>query len=146
VQLNIDTAANELLSNPPHEFALGPLRDHPSFEGKARQYYCARCEWTLLMSGSKVVLLGPNSKLLAVGEDLPRYVAPEIRLCPVFEAVASEMLGARNHTNATALRNGRIESRDPAVNHVSKRSSALAPLVQAFVHLRRSLERLVGTP
>lgn len=98
MQLITDNSATELLGNLRHEFAIGALREHPLFEGKARQYYCTRCEWTLLVSGTKVALLGENSRLLAGDAGMRLHLMPEVSLCPVLEAIAAEMFGAAGDT------------------------------------------------
>lgn len=141
MQLITDNSATELLGNLRHDFAIGSLRDHPLFAGKARQYYCTRCEWTLLVSGTKVALLGENSRLLAGDAGMRLHLVPEISLCPVLEAVASEMFGAVTQPNEAET--DQPEPREVASSDVRQKSHETRPLVRMFSHLRRSVERLV---
>ena len=143
VQLITDDSATELLANLRHEFAIGPLRYHPLFDGKARQYYCTRCEWTLLVSGARVGLLGEHSQLLAVDADLRSELAPEIDSCPVLEAIASEMFGAVNSFQAKQSGNNQNETRHLAFNDVRSRSGDVKALANMFINLGKSLARLV---
>jgi hypothetical protein len=73
-----------------HEFVIGPLRRHFLFEHEARQYYCIRCNWTVLMSGARAVVLDEHGNPLADGETLQRFGASYVGPCPVLKALAAE--------------------------------------------------------
>jgi hypothetical protein len=143
VQLITDNSTTELLANLRHEFAIGPLREHPLFDGKARQYYCTRCDWTLLVSGTKVALLGENSRLLAGDAGMRLHLMPDISLCPVLEAIASEMFDAAGNTQPNESGTVPPEPREGASNNVRPGSHETGPLARLFGHLRRSVEGLV---
>ena len=72
-----------------HEFVIGPLYDSNLSPGKARLYYCVKCKWSFLVSGSKVAVLGEDGSPLVGEESLRRFNTFEEGPCPVLEASAS---------------------------------------------------------
>lgn len=82
--------AFERLGNLRHELVIGPLCDHPSLKRKARLYYCIGCKWSLLVCGSKIVMLDENRKP-ADAEGIDRSDTTEAGPCPVLDAFASQL-------------------------------------------------------
>ena len=130
-----DESASELLGNLRHEFVIGPLRDHPLFKSKARQYYCTRCNWTCLVCGTRVVVLDESMRALAVDEGTKRFSTFEIDPCPVLEALAAEAFGALRNGQANESESSPNESRHSALNDGSSRAGGLGSLLRILTRL-----------
>jgi hypothetical protein len=71
-----------------HEFAIGPLHQNPLFQRKARLYYCIRCKWSFLVSGTTVVALDKKGNPLAGAESANRVRTFAQGPCPRVVAFA----------------------------------------------------------
>jgi hypothetical protein len=65
-----------------HEFAIGPLHQSSIFKRKARLYFCIRCEWRFLVSGSKVAVLDDHDNPMTGAESLRRFNSFAAGPCP----------------------------------------------------------------
>jgi hypothetical protein len=141
MNLHRHESASEAEASLRHEFVIGPLRRHFLFEHEARQYYCTRCKWTVLISGSKVVVLDKHGSPLADGETLQRFGASYVGPCPVLKALAVEAFGPTTISQLTASGIDSTESRHMAVDHVLFGTRGLGPLQRIFTRLRGDLTR-----
>jgi hypothetical protein len=73
----------------PHEFVIGPLHRNGLSPNKARLYYCTRCKWSFLVSGTKVAVFAQDGSPSNGDESLVRFKTFEDGPCPVLEAFAS---------------------------------------------------------
>lgn len=76
-----------------HTFAIGPLCDTYLFKRRARLYYCARCSWSFLVSGSAAAVIDAEGRPLAGEEAAKRFQSFENGPCPVLEGLAKELNG-----------------------------------------------------
>src|SRR5258708_14537627 len=81
-----------------HEFVIGPLCDSSLFRRKARRYYCIRCNWQLLVSEKKGVVLAEDGTPLARNDSTHRFETFDEGPCP-----ALAMLAAPQPTTAYSL-------------------------------------------
>jgi hypothetical protein len=135
-------SASEAEASLRHEFVIGPLRRHFLFEHEARQYYCIRCKWTVLISGSKVVVLDKHGSPLADSETLERFGASYVGPCPVLKALAAEAFGPTTISQLTALGRNTNEPSYMAAEHVLAGTRGLGPLLRIFARLRGDLRRM----
>jgi hypothetical protein len=73
----------------PHEFVIGPLRTTKFAPGRARIYYCYRCEWTFLVFKNKVMVLDREGLPISREASLDRMRTFANGPCPVLETFAS---------------------------------------------------------
>ena len=72
-----------------HDFVIGPLCDHELFTGKARLYYCIRCNWRFLVRDRRVLVLDEAGRVLPQGA-LASFEAYEQGACPARKNAATE--------------------------------------------------------
>jgi hypothetical protein len=144
VNIHADEPAWESTASLRHEFAIGPLREHPLFKSKARQYYCIRCEWTYLVSGATVVVLDGNGSPLAGDEGTKRFNTFALGPCPVLEALTSEAYDDTTKSLVNEIDDSK-ESGYWGRVHVSGRNFGVGPLRRILSRLRGDLRRLAGS-
>jgi hypothetical protein len=123
-----------------HEFVIGPLCDSNLASPKARLYYCMRCKWSFLVSGSKVAMRDEDGEPLADEESFRRFRTFEEGPCPVLEAFAALALAAMDES-PLSFRRKYNESDDLAPRHFSAWLGRPRPLFRVFSRLREGLGR-----
>ncbi|HTT74660.1 MAG TPA: hypothetical protein VMF50_01610 [Candidatus Binataceae bacterium] len=73
-----------------HSFAIGPLGDSYLFNGRARLYYCTRCRWNFLVSGSRVAVIDDDGRPISGEVANVKFQSFEDGPCPVLQGLIAE--------------------------------------------------------
>jgi len=123
-----------------HEFVIGPLHDNPFFGKKARLYYCMRCTWRFLVSGSEVVVLDGEGHPTKGADSSSRFATFAEGPCPALAGLKAErpIKAYIVHLNS-ARKND--ESRTVVASNLPAWSSGSRPLFRIFDRVRENLRR-----
>lgn len=75
-----------------HEFVIGPQRESPMFQRKARLYYCIRCKWSFLVCERQVIVLDEHGKPMVGALGSERFETFDQGPCPGLKVLQTPTL------------------------------------------------------
>ena len=123
-----------------HDFAIGPLTVSALFRGKARLYYCIRCNWHFLVGEKKVVVLDDDGHPMGGPDSSTRFATFAEGPCPALAAFEARYPIKGYIVNLEPRRTS-DERRTLATSNIPFGSIWPWPVFRVFSRLREGLGR-----
>ena len=123
-----------------HDFAIGPLTVSTLFRGKARLYYCIRCNWHFLVGEKKVVVLDDDGHPMGGPDSSTRFATFAEGPCPALAAFEARYPIKGYIVNLEPRRTS-DERRTLATGNIPFGSIWPWPVFRVFSRLREGLGR-----